>query len=53
MTYAEIGRKFGITSDGARWHIRELVRKCGFSNKEELIAAAISSKLIVTTLKEE
>lgn len=53
MTHAEIGRKFGITSDGARWHIRELVRKCGFSNKEELIAAAISSKLIVTTLKEE
>lgn len=53
MTYAEIGEKFGITSDGARWHIRELVKKCGFANKEELIAAAIASKLIVTTLKEE
>lgn len=52
MTYREIGEKFGITSDGARWHIRELVKKCGFSNKEELIAAAIASKLIVTTLKE-
>ena len=53
MTYSEIGEKFGITSDGARWHIRELVKKCGFNNKEELIAAVISSKLIITTLKEE
>ena len=53
MTYAEIGKKFGITSDGARWHIRELVKKCGFANKEELVAAAISGKLIVTTLKDE
>lgn len=53
MTYGEIGRKFGITSDGARWHIRELVKKCGFDNKEELIAAAIESKLIITSLKDE
>ena len=53
MTYPEIGERFGITSDGARWHIRELVKKCGFANKEELVAAAIASKLIVTTLKEE
>ena len=53
MTYPEIGERFGITSDGARWHIRELVKKCGFANKEELVAAVIASKLIVTTLKEE
>ena len=53
MNFTEIGQKFGITSDGARWHIRELVKRCGFENKEELIAAVIESKLIVTTLKEE
>lgn len=53
MTYAEIGEKFSITSDGARWHMRELVKKSGFENKEALIAAVIDSKLIVTTLKEE
>ena len=53
MTYPEIGERFGITSDGARWHIRELVKKCGLSNKEERVAAVIASKWIVTTLKEE
>lgn len=53
MTYAEIGEKFGITSDGVRYHIREMVKKGGFKNKEELIATAIDSKLIVTTLKDE
>ncbi len=53
MTYAEIGEKFGISSDGVRYHIREMVKKGGFKNKEELIATAIDSKLIVTTLKDE
>lgn len=53
MTYAEIGEKFGITSDGVRYHIREMVKKGGFKNKEELIATAIDSKLIVITLKDE
>lgn len=53
MTYAEIGEKFGITSDGVRYHIREMIKKGGFKNKEELIATAIDSKLIVTTLKDE
>lgn len=53
MTYAEIGEKFGITNDGVRYHIREMVKKGGFKNKEELFATAIDSKLIVTTLKDE
>lgn len=53
MTYAEIGAKFGITSDGVRYHMREMQKKGGFKNKEELIAAAIDSKLIVTMLKDE
>lgn len=52
MTYAEIGARFGISSDGIRYHIREMVKKSGFKNKEELIAAAIESKLIVTMLKD-
>ena len=52
MTRSEIGEKFGITRDGARWHIRELVKKCGFSNKEEWIAAVISIKRIIPMPKE-
>lgn len=27
MTYAEIGLKFGISSDGVRYHIREMIKK--------------------------
>ena len=53
MSYAEIGRKFNISKDGVNWHMREMVRRGGFDSKEELIAMAIDSKLIVTTLKEE
>ncbi|MGN1451883.1 MAG: response regulator [Eubacteriales bacterium] len=53
MSYAEIGQKLGITGDAARWHIREMVSQCGFDSKEELMAAAIESKLIVTSLKDE
>ena len=52
-TYAEIGLKFGISSDGVRYHIREMIKKGGFKNKEELIATAIDSKLIVTMLKDK
>ena len=53
MSYAEIGQKLGITGDAARWHIREMVSRCGFDSKEELMAAAIESKLIITSLKDE
>ena len=53
MSFAEIGQKLGITGDAARWHIREMVSQCGFNSKEELMAAAIESKLIVTSLKDE
>ena len=53
MSFAEIGPKLGITGDAARWHIRDMVSRCGFDSKEELMAAAIESKLIVTALKDE
>ena len=53
MSFAEIGQKLGITGDAARWHIRDMVSRCGFDSKEELMAAAIESKLIVTALKDE
>ena len=53
MSYQDIGRKFGISKDGVRWHIRELVRKGGFENTEALFTAAVEGKLIVTTLKDE
>ena len=39
MSFAEIGQKLGITGDAARWHIRDMVSRCGFDSKEELMAA--------------
>ena len=53
MSYAEIGKKFHMSKDGVNWNMREMVRRGGFESKEDLIAMAIDSKLIVTTLKEE
>ncbi len=53
MSFAEIGQKLGITGDAARWHIRELVSQCGYNSKEELMAAVVESKLIVTALRDE
>ena len=34
-----------------RWNFQEMIAKAGYSCKEDLIAAALESKLIVTTLK--
>ena len=34
-----------------RWNFQEMIDKAGYSCKEDLIAAALESKLIVTTLK--
>lgn len=53
MSFGEIGQKLGITGDAARWHIRDMVSRCGYNSKEELMAAAVESKLIVTSLKDE
>ena len=53
MSFAETGRKLRITDNATRWHIREMVSQCGYSSKEELMAAVVESKLIVTALKNE
>ena len=34
MSFGEIGQKLGITGDAARWHIRDMVSRCGFDSKE-------------------
>lgn len=52
MTYVEIGKRFNIGADGVRWNINDMVRKSGFSNREELVTAVIENKLIVTSLKD-
>ena len=53
MTYAEIAEKLGLTSRGVRWNMDQIVSKGGFSNKHEMLAAILSNKLIVTTLKDK
>jgi hypothetical protein len=39
------------TTSGVRWNFQEMIAKAGYNCKEDLIAAALESKLIVTTLK--
>ncbi len=53
LTYDEIARRLGITKNGVRWNLEQVMEKGGFTNKHELLAALIENRLIVTTLKEE
>lgn len=53
MTYDEIAAELGLSKNGVRWNLDQIVHKGGFNNKHELLAAAIENKLIVTTLREE
>lgn len=53
LTYQEIADKLGISKNGVRWNLDEMVIKGGFSNREALVATAIENKLMVTTLKDE
>ena len=53
LTYQEIAYKFGITKNGVRWNLDDMVEKGGFENREALVATAIENKLMVTTLKDE
>ena len=53
LTYQEIADKFGITKNGVRWNLDDMVEKGGFENREALVATAIEDKLMVTTLKDE
>ena len=50
-TYSEIAKKMDCSTSGVRWNFQEMIAKAGYSCKEDLIAAALESKLIVTTLK--
>ena len=51
MSYSEIARKMDCSASGVRWNFQEMIAKAGYSCIEDLIAAALESKLIVTTLK--
>ena len=53
LTYQEIADKFGISKNGVRWNLDDMVEKGGFLNREALVATAIENKLMVTTLKDE
>lgn len=53
LTYQEIADKFGITKNGVRWNLDDMVEKGGFENREALVATVIENKLMVTTLKDE
>ena len=53
LTYQEIAVKFGISKNGVRWNLDDMVEKGGFPNREALVATAIENKLMVTTLKDE
>lgn len=50
-SYAEIGQKMNCSAAGVRWNFQEMIQKAGYSCKEDLLAAVLESKLIVTTLK--
>ena len=51
MSSSEIAKKMDCSTSGVRWNFQEMITKAGYSCKEDLIAAALESKLIVTTLK--
>ena len=53
LTYDEIAAQLGISKNGVRCNLEQIVEKGGFENKHQLLAAVIENKLIVTTLKEE
>ena len=49
----EIADKLGISKNGVRWNLDDMVEKGGFESRESLVATAIENKLMVTTLKDE
>lgn len=53
LTYQEIADKIGISKNGVRWNLDDMVEKGEFESREALVATAIENKLMVTTLKDE
>ena len=52
-TYDEIAESTGLSKNGVRWNLDQIVEKGGFVNKHEMLATIIENKLIVTTLLEK
>lgn len=53
FTYQEIADKLGISKNGVRWNLDDMVEKSGFESREALVATAIENKLMVITLKDK
>lgn len=47
-SYAAIGKKLFIEEPTVKYHMNQMIKKCGFNTKQELIAAAIESTAITT-----
>ncbi|MDY5791991.1 MAG: LuxR C-terminal-related transcriptional regulator [Oliverpabstia intestinalis] len=50
-SYSEIGKQMNCSAAGVRWNFQDMIAKAGYSCKEELLAAVLESKLVVSTLK--
>lgn len=47
-SYAAIGKKLFIEQTTVKYHMNQMIQKCGFQSKQELIAAAIESTVITS-----
>ncbi len=47
-SYAAIGKKLFIEQATVKYHMNQMIQKCGFQSKQELIAAAIESTVITS-----
>ena len=47
-SYSAIGKKLFIEQPTVKYHMNQMIRKCGFQSKQELIAAAIESTVITS-----
>ena len=45
-SYATIAKKLFIEECTVKYHMNQMIRKCGFSSKQQLIAAAIDSTIV-------
>lgn len=47
-SYAAIGKMLYIEETTVKYHMNQMIKKCGFKSKQQLIAAAIDSTIITT-----
>lgn len=45
-SYAAIGKKLFIEEATVKYHMNQMIKKCGFASKQQLIAAAIDSTIV-------